>query len=134
MKRGASDGGTAMPQILVLEPYPPLRQALACVLQRAGWDVVTAQTDHEMLAALAQDTHDVLLVDLESWADHGWRVLQGLQDAPTHPAVVLLLHPESPWRPEVWARGVRVIVPTPMRREALLTGVQAALTRAGGAR
>jgi CheY-like chemotaxis protein len=134
MKRGASDEGTAMPQILVLEPYPPLRQALTCVLQRAGWAVATAQTDHEMLTALAQDAYDVLLVDLESWADHGWRVLQALQDAPMPLAVVVLLHPESPWRPEVRARGVRVIVPTPMRREAVLAGVQAALTGAGGAR
>jgi CheY-like chemotaxis protein len=120
-----------MPRILVLKPYPSLRQALALLLQRAGWGVVTAQTDHEMLTALAQDAYNVLLVDLESWTGNGWRALQALQETPAHPAVVVLLDPESRWRPEAQALGVRVIVPTPMRREALLTGVQTALTAKG---
>jgi hypothetical protein len=50
----------------------PLWQALAAVLQRAGWRVTTAQTTREALQALTHKRYEVLVVDLESvWTRAG---------------------------------------------------------------
>ena len=119
-----------MPQILVLEPYPALRQALTVLLQRAGWYVTTASTARTTVQALAQDSYDVLVVDLDNTGGEGWCVLHALQWRPARLAVVALLSPDSRQWPDAQAHETPVLVPTPVRREALLMAVRVALTSA----
>jgi CheY-like chemotaxis protein len=119
-----------MPRILVLEPYLPLAQAIAKLLRRAGWDVTAGQMAREALQALAEEHYDVLVVDLESECNEGWRMLTTLQGRAVHLAIVALLSPDSRRRQEAQAWGVRTIVPPPIRGQALQTAVKAALTTA----
>ena len=119
-----------MPQILVLEPYPALRQALAMLLQRAEWHVTAVPTTRATRQALAQDAHDVVLVDLDNAGSAGWNILRALQDRPTPVSLVALLSPDSRSWPDAGAQGPLALVPTPVRREVLLTAVREALTSA----
>jgi CheY-like chemotaxis protein len=116
-----------MPQILVVVPYPAMRQALALALRQAGWQVALPHTDGEALTALEQAPYDALVVDMDSPTGNSWSILQALQVSRKSIPVVALFGPESPGVPEAQALGVRVILPKPVSKQALMTGVNAAL-------
>jgi CheY-like chemotaxis protein len=116
-----------MSRILVFVPYPAMRQALALALQQAGWQVTLAQTDREALTALEQTTYQALVLDMDSPTGDSWRILQALQGSPRAIPVVALFGPESHRVPEAQALGAHVILPKPISKEALMTGVNAAL-------
>jgi DNA-binding response OmpR family regulator len=114
-------------RILILENYPPTRHALAMTLQRAGWEVVLAQTDHEALLALEQIAYDVLLLEADSPTGDGWRVLSTLQSGHNAIPVVVLVGQEELYQQRAWALGASVVLTKPIGRDALLAGVTAAL-------
>jgi CheY-like chemotaxis protein len=116
-----------MPQILVAVPYPAMRQALALALRQAGWQVALAQTGGEALKALEQTPYDALVLDMDSPSGNSWNVLQAVQMSHESIPVVGLFGPESPGVPEAQALGVRVILPKPVSKQALMIGVNAAL-------
>jgi DNA-binding response OmpR family regulator len=116
-----------MQRILIAGSYIPTRQALALILQRAGWEVDCVLTSHDTLAALAQRTYDVLLVDIDSTPGDRWSFLTTLQRAPQHPPVVALAGTENTCREQVHTLGIKVVLPKPVRRSTLLAGVRAAL-------
>ena len=119
-----------MPRIFVLESYLPLPQAIAELLRRAGWDVTAGQMTRGAFQALAEEHYDVLVVDLESECNEGWRMLTTLQGRPLHLAIVALLSPDSRCRREAQALGVRTMMPPPLRGQELQTAVKAAFTTA----
>jgi CheY-like chemotaxis protein len=116
-----------MPQILVVVPYPAMRQALALALRQAGWQVALARTDGEALKALERTPYDALVLDMDSPTGNSWSILQTLQVSPKPIPVVGLSDPESPGMPEAQALGVRVILPKPVSKQALMIGINAAL-------
>jgi DNA-binding response OmpR family regulator len=116
-----------MSHILVFAPYPAMRQALALALQQAGWQVALAQTDRDALTALEQTTYNVLVLDMDIPTGDSWRILQALQRSQQTIPVVALFGPESHRVLEAQALGAHVILPKPVRKEALMTGVNAAL-------
>jgi DNA-binding response OmpR family regulator len=121
-----------MRRILVAGSYIPTRQALAMILQRAGWEVDCVLTGHDALAALARRTYDVLLVDVDITPGDGWHLLTTLQKAPYHPPVVALAGTESAGGKQAHALGVKVVLPKPVSRSTLLAGVRAALEHPWG--
>jgi DNA-binding response OmpR family regulator len=116
-----------MPHILVYAPYPAMRQALALALRQAGWQVAQAQTDREALKALEQTTYNALVLDLDSPPGDSWSILQALQGSHETIPVVALFGPESDRVLEAQALGAHVILPKPVSKQALMTGVNAAL-------
>jgi len=116
-----------MPQILVVVPYPAMRQALALALRQAGWQVALAQTGGEVLKELEQTPYDALVLDMDSPSGNSWNILQAVQLSHEPIPVVGLFDPESPGVPEAQALGVRVILPKPVSKQALMIGVNAAL-------
>jgi len=116
-----------MPEILVVVSYPAMRQALALALRQAGWRVALAQTDGEALNALEQTPYDALVLDMDSPSGNSWSILQALQTSHEPIPVVGLFGPESPGVPEAQALGVRVVLPKPVSKQALMIGVKAAL-------
>jgi DNA-binding response OmpR family regulator len=114
-------------RILILENYPPTRHALAMTLQRAGWEVALAQTDHEALLALEQGTYDVLLLEADGPTGDGWRVLSTLHGGQNPIPVVVLVGQANVHQKRARALGANVVLPKPIGREALLAGVREAL-------
>jgi len=104
-----------------------MRQALALALRQAGWRVALAQTDGEALNALEQTPYDALVLDMDSPSGNSWSILQALQTSHEPIPVVGLFGPESPGVPEAQALGVRVVLPKPVSKQALMIGVKAAL-------
>lgn len=96
-------------------------------LQRAGWDVSMAQTDHEVLLALQQETYDVLLLEADSPTGDGWRVLTTLQGENKTIPVVVLIGQEELNQQRAWNLGAHVVLAKPIGRDALLAGVMEAL-------
>ena len=116
-----------MPDILVFVPYPAMRQALALALRQAGWQVALAHTDGEALKALEQNPYNALVLDMDSPTGESWRILQGLQVSHKTLPVVALFGPESHRGHEAQALGAHVILPKPVSKQALMTGLNAAL-------
>jgi CheY-like chemotaxis protein len=116
-----------MRRILVAGNYIPTRQALALILQRAGWEVDCVLAGHSTLVALARRTYDVLLVDTNNTPGDGRHLLTTLQQVPHHPPVVALAGAESACEYQAHALGAKVVLPKPVSRSTLLAGVQAAL-------
>jgi DNA-binding response OmpR family regulator len=106
--------------MLILEPYSPTGQALAVILQRAGWQVTLSQTARAALAALRRHSYDALLVDLDIATGDGWRVLQSLQLQTTTLPIIAMLGPESREHTRAQALGVRTVLPKPVDRKQLL--------------
>jgi DNA-binding response OmpR family regulator len=118
-------------QILILETYPPLRRVLTATLERAGWRVAMALSACEALRVLDQHACDALLVDMDPASKEIWDVLRAIRtrNSPM-PVVALLSAGNGEWK-ELEAVGVRVILPKPVSREALLRGITLALRTAG---
>ena len=116
-----------MRRVLVLENYPPTRRAMALTLQRAGWQVDLAQTDQETLEIVGQEPYDVLLLDMSMPTGDGWTVPEALRAVHNTTPVVALLEFENHSQRCLQAFGVHIILTKPVGREALITGVQAAL-------
>ena len=118
-----------MPRMLILESYGPIRQALAMILERAGWEVTLCQTERETTAALAKGRYDVLLMDLEMHSGDGWRFLQRAMPERATP-VIAVLNQDSLRSQQAQDLGVRTILYKPLRRKRLLDSAAAVLNGA----
>lgn len=116
-----------MRRILILENYPPTRQALALTLRREGWEVDLVQTDQEALLALEQEAYDVLLLEADISTGDGWRVLSALQAVHNTTPVVVMIGTEGFNQQRAWDMGACVVLTKPVGRETLLAGVMTAL-------
>jgi DNA-binding response OmpR family regulator len=110
-----------------MESYSPTRHALAMTLERAGWEVELAETDHEALKALEQAGYDVILLDVDVSTGDGWRVLSALREANNTIPVVVLIGSEGISDYQARILGACVVLRKPVGRDALLSGVMEAL-------
>jgi CheY-like chemotaxis protein len=115
-----------MPRILILESYEPIRQALAVILEREGWEVTLSETEQEMSEALMHNNYDVLLVDLEMNSGDGWQVLRHLAPDRATP-IIAILDQESQRSHKAQELGARAVLYKPLRRKRLLDSATAAL-------
>jgi two-component system, NtrC family, response regulator HydG len=114
-------------RILIMESYSPTRDALAMTLERAGWEVGLAETDHEALAALEHAGYDVILLDMDVSTGDGWRVLSALREANNTIPVVVLIGSEGISGHQARIPGACVVLSKPVGRDMLLSGVMEAL-------
>ena len=119
-----------MPQVLIFADYPPLRRVLAAILRRAGCQVALALSAHEALHALEQRGYDVLLLDMDASPRESQRILQGLHTVRASVPIVALQSPVSRRQQGIKSSEAGIILPKPVGREALLTGIELALQKA----
>jgi two-component system KDP operon response regulator KdpE len=116
-----------VPRILILEDYPPLRRALAVLLQRAGYEVALARTVRETSQMLGQQSFDVLVMDMDLPKENGWYIREALQAAPCYPPLVVLLSRQSHGALDVRTLDIQTILYKPVGQRALLTGIATSL-------
>jgi DNA-binding NtrC family response regulator len=81
--------------VLILDDETQIRQILADYLTDEGeFDVATAETESEALAALDADPIDVCLVDLRLEGNDGFAFVEAARAH--HPSVRFLIHTGSP--------------------------------------
>jgi DNA-binding response OmpR family regulator len=117
-------------QVLIFVEYSPLRRVLAAILQRAGCQVVLSLSAQETLHALEQRGCDVLLLDMDVTARESQRILQGLRTVRAPVPIVALQSPGGRRQPGIAHFEAGVMLPKPVSREALLTGIELALQKA----
>ena len=119
-----------MPQVLIFVDYPPLRRVLAAILRRAGCQVVLVLSAHAALHALEQRGYDVLLLDMDVAPRESQYILQGLRTVQAPVPIVALQSPGSRRQQGVEYFEAGIILPKPVSREAVLTGIELALQKA----
>jgi DNA-binding response OmpR family regulator len=116
-----------VPQVLIFVDYPPLRRVLAAILRRAGCQVVLALSAQEALHTLEQKGCDVLLLDMDVAPRESQYILQGLRTVRAPIPIVALQSPGSRRQQGVESFEAGVVLPKPVSREAVLTGIELAL-------
>jgi len=76
-------------KILVAEDEKPMAHALQLKLQREGFTVDLAADGEQALTMLTKGTYDALILDLVMPKTNGFEVLEGIQDMPKRPKVIV---------------------------------------------
>ena len=133
---GPADGrqvAAAPVRVLVADDERSMRELLAIVLKREGYDVVLAENGGAALAVLKQGHVDLLISDIRLPGENGYALLQRIRALPAEeggftPAIALTVNV----RTEDWESALRagfdMHVPKPIE-EAELLAVLAAATR-----
>jgi len=87
----SNNGNTEPLRILVIEDHPDQRDLLAIVLQREGYQVVTAANGVEALEKLAQEEVHIALSDIMMPRMDGFELIKAIRSDPTLKHIYLIL-------------------------------------------
>jgi len=117
----------AGPQILVIDDEAPIVRILKSSLSAAGYRVVTAATGREAVALLAQNTPDVVLLDLGLPDTDGKEIILKLREWSDAPIVVLSARHDESERIAALDEGADDYVTKPFHMGELQARLRAAL-------
>jgi len=120
-------------RVLVVDDDLGLTRALVINLTARGYDVATAATGGDALAAAAAHPPDLVLLDLGLPDMDGSQVVVGLRGWLAAPILVLSARTEQPQKVAALDAGADDYVTKPFGLDELLARVRAALRRAGPA-
>jgi CheY-like chemotaxis protein len=103
-------------RVLVVDDEPDTRVLMQTMLERNGFEVITADGGSDALAYLARDTPSLILLDLEMDDMNGWEVLSMLRSHPRFGAFKVVVVSGSKGSVPKWAGYLR----KPFRLDALL--------------
>ena len=121
------------PRVLVIDDERPFVGALAISLRARGYDVDTAATGEDGLAAAAKAHPDVIVLDLGLPGIDGLDVLRALRGWTTTPIVVLSARHSEASKVEALDAGADDYVTKPFGMDEFLARLRAALRRGGPA-
>lgn len=81
-----------MAKILIVEDEPDLRRLLHVVIERAGYTVVEAPSGERALEVLADESPDLVVLDVGLPKMDGWAVLEHIRSQGATPVVMLSAH------------------------------------------
>ncbi|HEU5248744.1 MAG TPA: PAS domain S-box protein [Thermoanaerobaculia bacterium] len=131
--RAETDDSTSRARVLVIDDDPTSREALAVLLGDEGYEVRGASGGEEGLAALDDDTPDVLLLDMMMPGMDGLEVIRKIRNDPVRrglPIVALTGDVTRERLQNVLDAGADQFVAKPFRIPALLEAIRAILVRA----
>jgi DNA-binding response OmpR family regulator len=115
-------------RILIVDDEPILRQTLARILQRAGYEVTTAESGEQTLDYLATTEYDLIYMDIRMPGLGGLDVLDRIQARfPGLPVVLFTAQPDLDSAVEALRRGAADYLLKPLRPEMLIEKTQALL-------
>ena len=117
-------------RVLLVEDERPLRRALAMNLVARGFAVTEAATGRDALAAVAEESHDVVLLDLGLPDLSGIEVIQAIRTQSSTPIVVLSARTGSNDKVTALDLGADDYVTKPFSIEELLARLRATTRRA----
>ncbi len=121
-----------MNRILVVEDDPTIARALMVNLRARGYEALHATTGAEALAAAADRSPDVVLLDLGLPDIDGLTVIDGIRGWSQVPIIVVSARHEAESKIEALDRGADDFVTKPFSLGELLARLRAALRRSGG--
>jgi two-component system, cell cycle response regulator len=120
----------APPKILVVDDHEPLAQALQTILARAGYQVVVSPTGENLLALIAAEKPQLMLLDIMMPKVDGLTLLEQLkEDERFRDLPVLMMSSMDPEDATVRSLGLGAadFLPKPIRQRELLARVEAHL-------
>jgi FixJ family two-component response regulator len=118
------------PVLAVLDDEPELRKALRRLLTGRGFCVEEYARGSDLLAALGSHPLDCLLLDLHMAEVSGFDVLEAFQSRHIHtPVIVITAHDEPGTEERVRLLGAAAYLKKPVDKDALLSAINAAMTR-----
>jgi len=115
---------------LVIDDETQIQRLLTIALEAAGYRVNTAATGQEGLAMVAQQRHDVILLDLGLPDMSGQLVLKQLREWTQTPVIVLTVHDGEAEKVEALDTGADDFVTKPFNTAELLARLRASIRRA----
>jgi DNA-binding response OmpR family regulator len=112
----SSDG-----HILIIDDEPSLRQTMARILQRAGYEVTTAADGKEGLALVSQHSFDLLYLDIRMPDVSGLELLQTIHTKfPDLPVILFTAQPDLNSAVEALRRGATDYLLKPLKPQTVI--------------
>lgn len=116
--------------ILIIDDEAPLRQTLARILQRAGYDVTTAESGEMGISILSSAIFDLVYMDIRMPGMSGLATLKAIQASqPNLPVILFTAQPDMHSAVEALRLGAIDYLLKPLQPEVLLERTRAALAR-----
>jgi DNA-binding response OmpR family regulator len=114
--------------ILIIDDEPSLRQTLARILQRAGYEVTTAANGKDGLALLTEHPFDLLYLDIRMPDISGLELLQTIHAKfPELPVILFTAQPDLNSAVEALRRGATDYLLKPLKPQSVIDRTQAIL-------
>ncbi len=120
-----------MTRVLVVDDDPRLQRTLSIALRAHGYEVLTAADGRTAVLSVAEDSPDVVVLDLGLPDLDGTEVLRRVRASSSVPVIVLSARHESDDKIEALDLGADDYVTKPFGVEELLARVRAAVRRGG---
>jgi two-component system response regulator MtrA len=112
---------TSAGRILIIDDELTLRQTLARILQRVGFEVTAAETGEQGLAFLESTDFDLVYLDIRMPGLSGLEVLDLIHaNHPTLPVVLFTAQPDLSSAVEALRRGARDYLLKPLKPESII--------------
>lgn len=118
-----------MPRILLIDDDRSLLELLGDYLRRLGHDVTAVSNGQDGIAALADPTPDLVLLDVTMAGLDGWQVLARLRSASSVPVIMLTARGDEPEILRGFAGGADDYVTKPFSFAQLAARIKAVLDR-----
>ncbi|MGH3010192.1 MAG: response regulator, partial [Gaiellaceae bacterium] len=118
-----------MSRVLVVDDEPQILRALRTSLRGAGYEVETAETAEDALAALASNPPDAVVLDLVLPDGSGTEVCRELRTWSSAPVIVLSVVGDETEKVAALDAGADDYVTKPFGVDELLARLRAALRR-----
>lgn len=119
-----------MTKILVVEDEPDIALALRLVLERAGYEFVSAADGRSGLRLVHEQRPDLLVLDIALPVMDGWTVLERVRDLAEIPVLLLSAHGQESDKVRGLRAGADDYLTKPFTNNELLARVEALLRRA----
>jgi len=114
--------------ILIIDDEAGLRQMMARVIQRAGYEVTTAANGKDGLALVSEHVFDLLYLDIRMPGLNGLEVLRTIHEKyPDLPVVLFTAQPDVQSAVEALRRGATDYLLKPLKPQAVIDHTQAIL-------
>src|SRR6188474_1506485 len=114
--------------ILIIDDEASLRQTLARILQRAGFDVTTAASGKEGLALVSEHPFDLLYLDIRMPDMSGLELLKIIHEKfPELPVILFTAQPDLNSAVEALRRGATDYLLKPLKPQTVIDRTQAIL-------
>ena len=114
--------------ILIVDDEASLRQTLARILQRAGFEVTTAAAGDEALALLSQQTIDLIYLDIRMPDTNGLEVLKIIHaKLPELPVILFTAQPDLNSAVEALRSGATDYLLKPLKPQTVIDRTQSIL-------
>jgi DNA-binding response OmpR family regulator len=114
--------------ILIIDDEASLRQTLARILQRVGFEVTTTASGQEGITLLSQDAFDLVYLDLRMPEINGLDALQQIHSKyPDLPVILFTAQPDLHSAVEALRRGATDYLLKPLKPQAVIDRTQAIL-------